>query len=62
LRRITIHDLRHSFASALRTSADAKHLQDFLGHASPAMTDHYTHLTPEAKVAMVGQIQRLFWG
>jgi integrase len=61
LRRITFHDLRHSFTTHLRTGTNDKHVSDFVGHASTDQTDTYTHLTPDAKAAMVSKIAQLFW-
>ena len=55
-----IHDLRHSFAvtalhrwyrQGVAVQAKLPHLATYLGHASPAYTRHYLHLTSDLREA-----------
>lgn len=58
LRKIRIHDLRHTFASHYVMNGGSLHdLQALLGHSSPMMTQRYAHLAPgylEKKASVVG--------
>jgi integrase len=50
LRRIRIHDLRHSFASAAIGSGVALYsVGKLLGHRSSKTTERYAHLSAEAQ-------------
>ncbi|HMH91396.1 MAG TPA: tyrosine-type recombinase/integrase [Streptosporangiaceae bacterium] len=57
---IKMHEGRHSAASLARDAGvDAKIRQDDLGHATPAMTDHYTHVLAEAHLEAAEAVARL---
>ncbi len=45
---VHFHDLRHTFASWFaQNGGDERRLQKYLGHSSSALTQRYTHLSPE---------------
>jgi integrase len=52
--RVGFHSLRHSFVSMCAKARTPQHVvQQLVGHGSPAMTEHYTHLDAETKLAAI---------
>jgi len=56
-RPITVHSLRHSYAThLLEAGVNLRFIQLYLGHSSPATTAIYTHLTEPAICDAVGTL------
>lgn len=60
---IKLHEGRHSAASLARDAGvDHKIRQEQLGHATGAMTDHYTHVLAEAHLEAAEAVAKLVAG
>jgi integrase len=63
LRRIRLHDLRHTTASLLLAQGvPARVVMEILGHSQISITmDTYTHVAPELNRAAVERMEELLW-
>ncbi|MBW2194011.1 MAG: site-specific integrase [Deltaproteobacteria bacterium] len=56
------HYLRHTFCSNLLLSgSDLKDAKDMIGHSDIAMTDRYTHLALQRKIARQEELAEHYW-
>jgi integrase/recombinase XerD len=59
-KNITLHSLRHSYATHLLESGiNLRYIQDLLGHKSPKTTQIYTHVSNEALSKVTSPIEQL---
>ncbi len=61
IRKIRLHDLRHTFGSHLiQSGASIVYVKEQMGHSSIQVTvDTYSHLIPGAKASFVDRLDRI---